>query len=202
MAYLVRKRRNLDYFGRMGRWYFLFFLVSLSNYGQKTTGYTVKTIAFYNAENLFDTANDTLIFDDERTPEGAFMWSEERYRKKIEHISRVLSEIGWQITKTSPDIIGLCEVENRKVVHDLANHHNLIEKNYGIIHSDSPDERGIDVALLYKKSSFLPISHKSVRLLLFDEEGFRDYTRDQLVVLFATKILGRGTMIDRMLLGL
>ena len=146
------------------------------------TQYHLRTIAFYNVENLFDTENDSLTFDDDRTPEGKDNWTISRYEKKIANISKVLSEIGAEITKTSPDIIGLCEVENKLVVEDLIHHKNLNDKNYGIIHFDSPDERGIDVALLYKKSVFIPGSFKSHRLLLFDNEGFRDYSRDQLVV--------------------
>lgn len=139
-------------------------------------------MAFYNVENLFDTKNDTLVFDDGRTPEGDYNWTLERYKRKIANISTVLSEIGSESTKTSPDIIGLCEVENLEVVQDLVNHPKLKKKDYGVIHFDSPDERGIDVALLYKKNAFLPTAFKSVRLLLFSEEGYRDYTRDQLVV--------------------
>lgn len=149
---------------------------------ESQTQYLVRTIAFYNVENLFDTKNDSLTFDDDRTPEGKDHWTISRYEKKIADISKVLSEIGYGITKTSPDIIGLCEVENKSVLEDLIHHKNLFDKNYGIIHFDSPDERGIDVALLYKKSVFIPNSFKSHRLLLFDDEGFRDYSRDQLVV--------------------
>ena len=144
--------------------------------------YSIRTIAFYNVENLFDTENDTLTFDDDRTPEGKDNWTINKYEKKIANISKVLSEIGSGITNTSPDIIGLCEVENKSVVEDLIHHNNLNDKNYGIIHFDSPDERGIDVALLYKKSVFIPNSFKSHRLLLFNDDGFRDYSRDQLVV--------------------
>lgn len=144
--------------------------------------YQIRTIAFYNVENLFDIENDSLTFDDDRTPEGKDNWTLDRYEKKVEHISRVLSEIGNDITNTSPDIIGLCEVENNAVIEDLIAHKNLQDKNYGIVHFDSPDERGIDVALLYKKAAFIPNSYKSHRLLLFNEDGFRDYSRDQLVV--------------------
>ncbi len=122
------------------------------------TQYQVRTIAFYNVENLFDTENDSLIFDDDRTPDGKDHWTIERYQNKVANISKVISEIGLEITGTSPDIIGLCEVENKKVVEDLIHHKNLNDKNYGIIHFDSPDERGIDVALLYKKSVFIPSS--------------------------------------------
>ena len=64
----------------------------------------------------------------------------------------------------------------------MINHENLSAKDYGIVHMDSPDERGIDVALLYKRAFFIVNTFKSHRLLLNDDEGFRDYTRDQLVV--------------------
>lgn len=166
----------------MGRVFFSLIVIFQLSYGQFKKEYNIRTVAFYNVENLFDTKNDTLVFDDQRTPDGAYVWTQIRYQKKIENIAKVLSQISFEQTNTSPDIIGLCEVENKTVIEDLVNHTNLIEKDYGIIHSDSPDERGIDVALLYKKAAFLPTSSKSVRLLLFDEEGYRDYTRDQLVV--------------------
>jgi hypothetical protein len=160
----------------------LLVLISTSLYGQTSKTYTLRTIAFYNVENLFDTENDSLTFDDERTPKGSYHWTHERYLRKIEHVTKVLSKIGKDTSKTSPDVIGLCEVENRKVVEDLILHPNLKDKDYGIVHFDSPDARGIDVALLYKKASYLPSSFKSHRLLLFDELGERVYTRDQLVV--------------------
>ncbi len=160
----------------------LLVLISTSLYGQKSKTYTLRTIAFYNCENLFDTVNDSLTFDDDRTPEGRYHWTEERYRQKVENLSKVISKIGAATSKTSPDIVGLCEVENLDVLEDLVQHPNLREKDYGIIHFDSPDARGIDVALLYKKASFIPSSFKSHRLLLFDEMSERKYTRDQLVV--------------------
>tara|TARA_R110002051_G_scaffold325871_1_gene432730 strand:- start:21019 stop:22008 length:990 start_codon:yes stop_codon:yes gene_type:complete len=144
--------------------------------------YQIRTIAFYNVENLFDIKNDTLSFDDDRTPEAKDQWTLDRYFKKIEQVTKVISEIGADITKTSPDIIGLCEIENRAVLEDLIQHKNLKNKEYGIIHFDSPDERGIDVAFLYKKAAFIPNTFRSHRLLLFNEDGFRDYSRDQLVV--------------------
>lgn len=149
---------------------------------QEAKTYKIRTVAFYNLENLFDTVNDSLTFDDDRTPDGKDNWTIERYNHKIYNMSKVLSEIGNPDTQTSPDIIGLCELENRQVVEDLINHPHLREKDYGIIHYDSPDERGIDVALLYKKEAFLPTSFVSLRLLLTNENDYRDYTRDQLVV--------------------
>ncbi|MFS4454597.1 endonuclease/exonuclease/phosphatase family protein [Maribacter sp. 2304DJ31-5] len=150
--------------------------------GQNDPRYKLRTIAFYNLENLFDTKNDTLVFDDDRTPEGKDNWTLERYQKKLAHLSKVIAQIGAEKRSYAPDIVGVCEVENKQVLVDLIDYPNLREKNYGIVHFDSPDERGIDVALLYKKKSFLPISLKSHRLLLIDDEGNRNYTRDQLVV--------------------
>lgn len=155
---------------------------TLSGHAQNGKSYKIKTIAFYNVENLFDTTNDTLIFDEDRTPEGNYRWTEERYWKKIDNISKVISEIGSESSITSPDIIGLCEVEKKSVLEHLVYHKNLEDSGYGIVHFDSPDERGIDVALLYRKTAFIPTSFKSHRLLLIDTEGNRDYTRDQLVV--------------------
>lgn len=169
----------------MGRKYLfssIFFLQLLVVYGQKSQSFEVRTIAFYNVENLFDTINDPNTFDDDRTPLGRDRWNSERYHQKIAHISRVISEIGSEVTKTSPDIVGLSEIENQQVLEDLISHPNLREKGYGIVHFESPDERGIDVALLYKRKIFLPHSYTSRRLILKKEDGERDYTRDQLVV--------------------
>jgi hypothetical protein len=144
--------------------------------------YQITTIAFYNVENLFDIENDSLTFDDDRTPGGKDRWTQKRYDIKIDRIAYVISKIGVAYRKAAPDIIGLCEIENRVVLEDLVRHPQLLPINYGILHFDSPDERGIDVALLYKKNLFTPISFKSNRLLLRNNENFRDYTRDQLIV--------------------
>ncbi len=144
--------------------------------------YLVRTLVFYNVENLFDTVNDTLVSDDDRTPEGKDRWTVERYEKKLADISRVLSEIGHSESGRLPDLIGLCEVENYGVLRDLLEQKALRDTEYGIVHYDSPDARGIDVALIYKKDVFIPLDTQSHRLLLFDRDGRRKYTRDQLVV--------------------
>ncbi|WP_430905970.1 endonuclease/exonuclease/phosphatase family protein [Maribacter sp. 2-571] len=151
-------------------------------YAQEGTQYRIRTIAFYNLENLFDIENDSLTFDDDRTPEGRRHWTLERYEKKLSNLAKVISEIGSDVTGTSPDVIGICEVENIKVIKDLISQPVLLPKAYGIVHYDSPDERGIDVALLYKKAAFLPTASASHRLILQDDAGNRNYTRDQLVV--------------------
>ena len=144
--------------------------------------YQVRTLAFYNVENLFDIVDDTLVEDTERTPRGSYQWTHDRYHKKLRDISEIIADIGRYNAKRSPDLIGLCEIENRRVLKELLDQEALQHTNYGIIHHDSPDRRGIDVALLYNKDVFLPLENQSRRLLLRDPKGFRKFTRDQLVV--------------------
>jgi len=155
---------------------------SIHNFFGQEKEYDIRTIAFYNVENLFDTINNPKTFDDDRTPKGKDKYTSKVYWDKIEKLSRVLSEIGSKETNTSPVVLGICEVENKKVVEDLIASEKLKQKHYGIVHYDSPDERGIDVALLYQKRYFKPISHKVHPLFIYKNDGKRDYTRDQLVV--------------------
>lgn len=109
---------------------------------------------FYNAENLFDVKDDPLTSDEEFLPDSEKHWTYERYMTKIDHIARVLVGIGkWEL----PGIIGLCEVENEDVLYELAGHRLLKEAHYRIIHQDSPDSRGIDVAMLYRAEQFEPL---------------------------------------------
>ncbi len=159
-------------------------LFSTYSLGQERKDYNIYTVAFYNVENLFDTEDDPLTFDDDRTPLGKDMWTQEKYEDKIKNIARVISEIGLDNSKTAPAIIGLCEIENLRVLEDLVNHPLLEKFNYQIVHYDSPDMRGIDVALLYQKSLFIPDDSQSRRLMLYDldEPTKRIFTRDQLVV--------------------
>jgi endonuclease/exonuclease/phosphatase family metal-dependent hydrolase len=159
----------------------LFMVLSVSNYAQKTS-YFVRTVAFYNVENLFDTINNPNTFDDSRTPNGKDRWNSYRYHEKINKLARVISEIGKERTQQPPDILGIAEIENLNVVLDLTSHSRLRDYNYKIIHSNSPDRRGIDVALIFKEGVFIPIDYKTHRLLLKDEFDKRIYTRDQLVV--------------------
>ncbi|RZP14692.1 MAG: endonuclease/exonuclease/phosphatase family protein, partial [Flavobacteriales bacterium] len=139
---------------------------------------------FYNLENLFDTENDPLTYDDDRTPDGKDHWTEEIYQDKLKNMSKVMAEIGAEVSGSAPTIIGVCETENRKVLEDLVNQETLVEQDYGIIQFDSPDRRGIDVALLYKKKLFTPTHYKAKELLIYDDndKSKRVFTRDQLVV--------------------
>ncbi|HBL79937.1 endonuclease/exonuclease/phosphatase family protein [Aequorivita vladivostokensis] len=170
---------------KLPHWFFSFtLLICAVSFGQNEKQYKVTTIAFYNVENLFDYEDDPLIFDDDRTPEGKDHWTQEIYEAKLANMAKVISEIGEDVTGTSPTIIGLSEIENRRVLEDLLNQAPLVSKDYGIVHFDSPDRRGIDVALLYQKKLFTPTNYKAYELLLYDDEdrSKRIYTRDQLLV--------------------
>jgi len=140
------------------------------------------TIAFYNLENLFDTKNDPNILDDDFTPKGRKNWNYKRYKRKIKKLGSVMRQLGTEKSFHSPAVIGVVEVENQAVLVDLVNTNNLKNENYGIVHYDSPDERGIDVALLYKKELFELLHSETFPLYLSAENGERDYTRDVLLV--------------------
>jgi len=159
------------------------FMLFLTNYAQEKRKFKVHTIAFYNVENLFDTINDPKKFD-EASPIMEMKFNrEDVYKKKVKNMARVISEIGADVSNNSPAIIGLAEVENREVVEDLANDDALYGKDYGIIHFDSPDARGIDVALMYQKAIFSPVDTSSHELKIYDDiTRERVYTRDQLLV--------------------
>lgn len=144
--------------------------------------FEVATIAFYNVENSFYTIDDPNTLDDDRTPTGKDQWTVDVYTKKLHNLAFVISQVGRKVSSTAPVIVGLCEVENRRVLDDLIRQRSLSQIDYGVIHYDSPDERGIDVALLYKKDVFIPQSFRKHLLVLYNQKGERDFTRDQLVV--------------------
>jgi hypothetical protein len=151
---------------------------------QEKKNYKVNTIAFYNLENLFDYEDDPMTFDNDRTPDGKDHWTEEIYHAKLKNMAKVIAEIGSEITGTTPAIIGVCEIENRRVLEDLLNQEPLIHKDYGAIQFDSPDRRGIDVGLLYRKKLFTPTNFEAHELLIYNDNDIskRIYTRDQLLV--------------------
>ncbi len=128
--------------------------------------YTIHTVAFYNLENLFDTINDSEKKDDEWTPNGIQNWTNEKYQQKLKNLAKVLSEIGTVENKNTATLIGVAEIENRGVLEDLVKQSKLQYYDYGIIHFDSPDRRGIDVALLFQKKYFRPSSFSSIPLYI------------------------------------
>ncbi|MCP4882168.1 MAG: endonuclease/exonuclease/phosphatase family protein [Flavobacteriales bacterium] len=148
--------------------------------------YSLRIIGFYNVENLFDTIDDSETIDEAYTPSGKNHYSYQDYLGKIRNTAKVISELGMNAEKKGPDLIGLAEIENFGVLNDLVDQEQLVQENYQIIHKDSPDRRGIDVALLYKNSSYSPIEFEFIELKLWNEKGERIYTRD---ILYAKGIL-------------
>ncbi|MVO10548.1 endonuclease/exonuclease/phosphatase family protein [Flavobacterium sp. TP390] len=184
-----------------------FVLFTISKAFSQDKKFKIHTVAFYNFENLFDTINDPNTIDEEYLPNKG--WTYKNYRKKLDNLSRVIIELGTdENPSNSPVVIGACEIENRRVLEDLVKHPTLVNKGYKIIHFDSPDRRGIDVALLYQDKYFTPVSYTNIPLYIYkdgkstgkkeekdkekeeetddavqvDESTQRIYTRDQLLV--------------------
>lgn len=140
------------------------------------------TIGFYNLENLFDTHDDPNTLDDDFTPNGFKKWSLKRYKRKLYKLAKTIAEVGDEATKRPPVLMGIAEVENREVVEDLIGAEALRDINYGYVHYDSPDERGIDTGLIYHKDYFEVLHSEPITLMIFEENGVRDTTRDILYV--------------------
>jgi hypothetical protein len=125
----------------------LLLFLTLAGYSQEKQGSPVR-ILFYNTENLFDIHNDSLTADDDFLPQGVMRWTYSRYKRKISTLYKTIVAAGeWD----PPAIAAFCEVENRKVLEDLVYGTGLSNHNYGIVHEDSPDPRGIDVCLIYRQ---------------------------------------------------
>lgn len=141
------------------------------------------TIAFYNIENFFDTIDDPYNLDDDFTPEGSKSWTAKRFRRKTKKIANVIAQIGFKETQRPPVLVGLAEVENSTVLHALLQTKPLKDVDYGFVHFDSPDERGIDTALLYRKSCFEVYQAERIPLIIKNvDTDVRDFTRDILYV--------------------
>jgi len=158
----------------------LLLLISSLNLKAQENDYKVATVAFYNLENLFDTTNSEGVEDEEYTPESKKNWNTEKYNNKLKHLSYAISKIGKDLSPIPPTILGVSEVENKGVLEDLIQQPKLEPHNYGIVHYDSPGDRGIDVGLLYQKEHFTVTNSTSTPVKVEDEEDFK--TRDQLVV--------------------
>jgi hypothetical protein len=144
--------------------------------------YKVGAIGFYNFENLFDTLDAPDIWDEEFTPAGSKLWNTERYQEKLDNLAKVVAELGTDVTPDGVSILGVAEIENRSVLEDFVAHPLVKSRNYQIIHYDSPDFRGIDVALLYNPKYFTVSESRAVPLKIYDKEGEPKKTRDILLV--------------------
>lgn len=142
----------------------------------------VHAVGFYNVENLFDCTPDYTVREghEEFTPEGPYRWTPEKYRKKLENIASVIDKLGTAHSPAGLALLGLAEVENRQVLEELVAVEKIAARGYKIVHTDSPDRRGIDVALLYNPALFSLNSSSTHR---FDYPADSAYvTRDLLLV--------------------
>ncbi len=134
------------------------------------------TLAFHNVENLFDTINDPTINDEEFLPGSKVSWNTKRYQHKLSQTSKVIAAMD---TFNFPHLVGLCEIENRKVLEDLVAQAHIKEAGYNIIHFEGSDDRGIETAMIYRPSFFKPLVQRPVKV--FNEETKAAY-RDILYV--------------------
>ncbi|MDE6493827.1 MAG: endonuclease/exonuclease/phosphatase family protein [Bacteroidales bacterium] len=151
---------------------------------QEKKQYELGMVAFYNLENLFDTIDDPNTNDQEYLPSGKNSWNTVKYRNKLHNLAEVITSMGTDeiagYPMFCPDVVGVSEIENRLVLEDLVSQPEMQPYNFGIVHYDGPDQRGVDVGLLYKKDKFTVLGSRSVRLVDPDLPDFK--TRDQLVV--------------------
>lgn len=181
-------------------WYLLVAVLTVYTGVAQEKKFRLHTVAFYNLENLFDTINGPHN-DEEYLPNRG--WTGKKYMKKLDNLGRVIPQIGTSAQhKDAPVLVGVSEVETRGALEDLVKNHQMASFNYGIVHYDSPDRRGIDVALLYRKKHFVVTNTKSIPLMIYNDmeskkksdanaeddqpeemdASKRVYTRDQLVV--------------------
>ena len=167
-----------------GLFFFLLLLAGSRLQGQERKSYELGMVGFYNLENLFDTIDDPAVNDEEFLPRGSYGWNGTKYRDKLHNLSEVIARMGTDeiagYPLHCPDILGVSEVENRRVLEDLVSQPALAGYGFGIVHYDGPDARGVDVGLIYKKDKFRVLSSRSYRLHDPDDPGFK--TRDQLLV--------------------
>ena len=158
----------------------LFLILFLIGYGSTAAPHV--RIVSYNVENLFDCEHDSLKNDSSFLPDGLHHWTYYRYQTKLDHIAQVLVNIaGWH----SIPLVGLCEVENAHCLRDLC--YRMKRLNYRFVHYESPDERGVDVALLYDSTQVNILNSKPLHVNL---QG--DNTRD---ILYACCLLNKRDTI-------
>lgn len=148
----------------------------------------IMNVMSYNAENLFDTVDNPEKNDDEFTPAGDRRWTQKRYWSKLSNLSRVIVAMD---EDNAPELVGLCEVENDSVMYDLTRRSSLKNIGYDYEITHSPDERGINVALLYKKTFFRKTGSEELHVDLGEVGG--GCTRN---VLHVTGRIQNGDTLD------
>jgi hypothetical protein len=153
--------------------------LSFTGYSQEKVNYKVACVGFYNVENLFDIYDDPLTNDSEYLPDGANAWDSTKYANKLLNMSTVIADIATDISPDGVAVLGVAEVENRRVLEDLVAMPALKDRKYKIAHFDSPDRRGVDVGMLYQEKYFKLKHSASYRLVFPNDPDY--FTRDQLI---------------------
>ncbi len=164
----------------------------LAGYGLQSKESSSYTVIFWNLENFFDTRFEVGREDGDFTPNGEMRWSRSRFIKKRNGIAKTIIDIGEKHLKNSdasgfPALIGLAEIENRYVLNQLIYETPLAMGSYSIVHRDSPDRRGIDVALLFCKRQFRPLKNNFIRVTtggFKDDEVIETDKEDELIANF------------------
>ena len=165
--------------------------VATTIFSQKKN-YVVSAIAFYNFENLFDTKDDPKNWgDDEFLPNGPYHYTNEVYNQKLHNLATVIQQLGTEITPDGPAIIGTAEIENDQVLQDLVAQPEIKNREYKFIHFDSPDSRGIDVAMLYNPKYFRVLNARALFVDIKESGEKGGKTRD---VLWVNGILSGDTV--------
>ena len=142
-------------------------------------GRKLYSIAFYNLENLFDTIHDAGKSDHDFLPDGSYQWTAKKYESKLHNLSMVLGSLSRNLVPEGPAVIGVAEVENRRVLTDLVSQPAI--SNYKFIHYEGPDKRGIDCALLYDPQQFTVTNSKLILSTPFEGDTVH-LTRGFLIV--------------------
>ena len=172
--------------------YFLLCCLSVfatTTFAQKKQ-YQVTAVAFYNLENFYDAEDDPKTRDEDFTPNGPYHYTEEIYHQKLHNLATVISKLALEVTPDGPALIGHAEVENDKVLQDLIDQPELRDRHYKFVHFNSPDARGIDVAMLYNPKYFTVLHARALYtdISMSGEKGGK--TRD---VLYVTGLLKGDT---------
>jgi Endonuclease/Exonuclease/phosphatase family len=150
---------------------------------KKKDEYKIASIGFYNLENLFDTIDSPTTNDVDFTPTGRLVWNTSKYISKQANMAKVISGLATELSPDGVAILGVAEIENRKVLEDLVAQPDIKDRNYQIVHYESPDERGIDCGLLYNPKYFSVVASKALPVALKDPKTDSvDYTRDIIYV--------------------
>lgn len=160
----------------------LLFALSIISVTFNSCAQNTRTIGFYNVENLFDTI-DGPNDDKDFLPNAESEWNAEKYLTKIKHLNEVIDSMG------SPIILGMCEVENKAVVEDIFKG-STSRKHYEIVHYESPDDRGIDVALAFDPTILTLNQSGTLRFDLDNPE--HPHTRD---ILWAKFVINNDTIV-------